>query len=180
MARRDIPMNEIMETIYQWHEGRKIKQISVSLGIDRKTVRKYLGLLNDLSIRRGNPLPEEQDLIGSLKDLMALVGSQLSGARYRTCWSLPGRHKALVRRPSYDRQAGVAAFKRELPDKRRLYDRQAVSTKGVSPNLPARDRPHRDASRRRGPGRLRIRRPHVRPNDAEEAQGMGLHHDPLL
>lgn len=64
-------MNEIMETIYQWHEGRKIKQISVSLGIDRKTVRKYLGLLNDLSIRRGNPLPEEQDLIGSLKDLMA-------------------------------------------------------------------------------------------------------------
>ena len=28
-------MNEIMETIYQWHEGRKIKQISVSLGIDR-------------------------------------------------------------------------------------------------------------------------------------------------
>jgi transposase len=71
MARRDIPMNEIMETIYQWHEGRKIKQISASLGIDRKTVRKYLGLLNELSIRRGNPLPEEQDLIGSLKDLMA-------------------------------------------------------------------------------------------------------------
>ncbi len=64
-------MNEIMETIYQWHEGRKIKQISVSLGIDRKTVRKYLGFLNELSISRGNPLPEEQDLIASLKDLMA-------------------------------------------------------------------------------------------------------------
>ncbi|MDD4197461.1 MAG: IS21 family transposase [Syntrophorhabdaceae bacterium] len=71
MARRDIPMNEVMETIYQWHEGRKIKQISTSLGIDRKTVRKYLGLLNELTIGRGDPLPDEQELIGRVKEIMA-------------------------------------------------------------------------------------------------------------
>ncbi len=71
MARRDIPMNEVMETIYQWHEGRKIKQISRSLGIDRKTVRKYLGYLKELSVNRSDPLSEEQELIGKLHELMA-------------------------------------------------------------------------------------------------------------
>ena len=64
-------MNEVMETIYQWHEGRKIQQISRSLGIDRKTVRKYLGLLNELTIGRGDPLPDEQELIGRVKEIMA-------------------------------------------------------------------------------------------------------------
>ena len=70
MARRDIPMNEVVETIYQWHQGRKIQQISKSLGLDRKTVRKYLGRVHELSIERGKPLPDEQELIGKLKDLM--------------------------------------------------------------------------------------------------------------
>ena len=42
MARRDIPMNEVVETIYQWHQGRNIQQISKSLGLDRKTVRKSI------------------------------------------------------------------------------------------------------------------------------------------
>ncbi len=26
MARRDIPMNEVVETIYQWHKGMRIQQ----------------------------------------------------------------------------------------------------------------------------------------------------------
>jgi hypothetical protein len=38
---------EVMETIYRWHEGRKIRQISRSPGIDRKTVRKYPGVANE-------------------------------------------------------------------------------------------------------------------------------------
>lgn len=63
-------MNEVVETIYQWHQGRKIQQISKSLGLDRKTVRKYLGKANELSIDRGKPLPDEQELIRNLKDLM--------------------------------------------------------------------------------------------------------------
>jgi hypothetical protein len=70
MARRDIPMNEVVETIYQWHQGRKIQQISKSLGLDRKTVRKYLGMVEELSIDRERPLPDEQELIRKLRDLM--------------------------------------------------------------------------------------------------------------
>ena len=71
MARREIPMNEILETIYQWHTGRKIQQISKSLDLDRKTVRKYLGLMNQLCITREGPLPEESELIKLLKELIA-------------------------------------------------------------------------------------------------------------
>ena len=40
MARRDIPMNEVVETIYQWHKKMKVQHMSQSLGLDRKT-RKY-------------------------------------------------------------------------------------------------------------------------------------------
>jgi transposase len=64
-------MNEVVETIYQWHQGRKIQQISTSLGLDRKTVRKYLGRAQELSLERNQPLPDEQELIGRLKTLMA-------------------------------------------------------------------------------------------------------------
>ena len=63
-------MNEVVETIYQWHQGRKIQQISKSLGLDRKTVRKYLGMVEELSIDRERPLPDEQELIRKLRDLM--------------------------------------------------------------------------------------------------------------
>jgi len=59
MARRDIPMNEVMEVLYQWHKGRKIAQISQSLGVDRKTVRKYLGAIKSLGITREKQLPDE-------------------------------------------------------------------------------------------------------------------------
>ena len=44
MARREIMMDELVETIYQWHNGRNISQIKRSLGLDRKTIRKYLDL----------------------------------------------------------------------------------------------------------------------------------------
>lgn len=44
MARNYIPMNELAETTYRWHKGMKLQQISRSLSIDRKAVRKYAGM----------------------------------------------------------------------------------------------------------------------------------------
>ena len=60
-------MNEVVETIYQWHKGMKIQHISQSLGLDRKTVRKYLGMARSLGIGQGGPLPDEQELVSRLK-----------------------------------------------------------------------------------------------------------------
>ena len=44
MARREIRMEELVETIYQWHNGRNVSQIKRSLGLARKTIRKYIEL----------------------------------------------------------------------------------------------------------------------------------------
>ena len=63
-------MNEVVETIYQWHKGMKIQNISRSLGLDRKTVRKYVRIAGTLGISQGGPTPDEQELVGKLKGLL--------------------------------------------------------------------------------------------------------------
>lgn len=44
MARKEIVVEELVEVIYQWHRGSGISQIKRSLGLDRKTIRKYIDL----------------------------------------------------------------------------------------------------------------------------------------
>ena len=44
MARRQVSMNEIVEMVYQWHQGRSIQGIERSFGTDRNTIRKYVRL----------------------------------------------------------------------------------------------------------------------------------------
>lgn len=60
-------MNEVVETIYQWHKRTKIQHISLSLGLDRKTVRKYVGMARSLGITLEGPLPDEHELAARLK-----------------------------------------------------------------------------------------------------------------
>ena len=88
MARRDIPMNEVAETCYQWHKGMRIQHISQSLGLDRKTVRKYVAMARSLGIAQGGPLPDEQELVCKLNGLRTCRRSSrrrpsISAARHR-------------------------------------------------------------------------------------------------
>ena len=76
-------MNEVVETIYQWHTGMKIHHISLSLGLDRKTVRKYLGMAQSLGVTREGPLPDEEILAGRLKNLLTEKGA---------CYDKPAIH----------------------------------------------------------------------------------------
>jgi len=69
MARREVTMNEIVEVVYQWHQGAGVKAISRSLGFDRKTVRKYIGLAQLAGITRSSPFPEETALVSSFKEM---------------------------------------------------------------------------------------------------------------
>lgn len=69
MARREIHMNEVMEILYQWHQGTGIKGIQKSLGYDRKTVRRYVRAGLKVGLTRAEPFPNEQELIGKLKEL---------------------------------------------------------------------------------------------------------------
>ena len=42
MARRTFDVVDVTEILAHWHAGRSKSQIAESLGLDRKTVRKYL------------------------------------------------------------------------------------------------------------------------------------------
>ena len=68
MARREVTMNEIVEVVYQWHQGAGVKGISRSLGLDRKTVRKYVRLAQVAGIARSIPFPEETALLSILRE----------------------------------------------------------------------------------------------------------------
>lgn len=100
MARRDIPMNEVVETIYQWHKGVKIQHISQSLGLDRKTVRKYLRIAASLGITRNGPAPDEQELVGKLKGLLRIQASSFE----TPALDLVARHKNEIEKLLEDRE----------------------------------------------------------------------------
>jgi len=70
MARRVIHMNEVMEILYQWHQGASIKRVTRSLGYDRKTVRRYLRAAQDVGLKREEPFPDEQEMLGKLKAVL--------------------------------------------------------------------------------------------------------------
>jgi len=60
-------MNEIVEMIFQWHQGAGFKQIERSLGFDRNTVRKYIRLAQVAGVARGTPFPSEEELAQKLQ-----------------------------------------------------------------------------------------------------------------
>ena len=60
-------MNEIVEIIYQWHQGNTIKGIKRSLEFDRKTIRKYIHMAQQPGVRRQERFPDEQKLIKGLR-----------------------------------------------------------------------------------------------------------------
>lgn len=69
MARRKIHMNEYLELIYQWHKGKTEREIRDSLGLARKTIRKYIQGLKESGIRRDQSLPPRDQLV----QLVALI-----------------------------------------------------------------------------------------------------------
>jgi transposase len=66
-------MNEVVEIIYQWHQGVGIKTRGRSLGFDRKTIRKYLRLAQEAGAARGEPSPREADLVQRLQNIKNTV-----------------------------------------------------------------------------------------------------------
>jgi transposase len=59
MARKEIRMEELIEVLYQWHKGRNISQIKRSLGLDRKTIRKYIELAEPYGFLRDDEVRDD-------------------------------------------------------------------------------------------------------------------------
>ena len=67
MARRVIAVNEILEVIYQWHKGQNNSEIAHSLGVNRKTVKKYLHMAKGIGLKREEALPEGDEILNKLR-----------------------------------------------------------------------------------------------------------------
>ena len=60
MARKEIKMEELVEVLYQWHKGQSIRSIKRSVGMDRKTIRKYIDLAESYGLSRNLEVQEYQ------------------------------------------------------------------------------------------------------------------------
>jgi len=61
MARRTFDVVDVTEIFTHWYAGRSISELSVSLGVDRKTVRKYLAPAVAAGLAPGGPAMTTQD-----------------------------------------------------------------------------------------------------------------------
>ena len=60
MGRRSWPMRDVVEVYLHWQAGSPIQTIARSLGIDRKTIRKYVQVAQAAGITPGRPLTPEE------------------------------------------------------------------------------------------------------------------------
>ena len=61
MARRTFDVIDVAEILVHWHAGRSLNEMSGSLGVDRKTLRKYIAPAVAAGITPGGPAKSEQE-----------------------------------------------------------------------------------------------------------------------
>lgn len=54
MARRTFDVVDVTEIFIHWYAGRSLNEVSASLGVDRKTIRKYLAPAVAAGLARGH------------------------------------------------------------------------------------------------------------------------------
>ena len=118
-------MIDVTEILVHWHAGRSLNEMSQSLGVDRKTIRKYVAPAAAAGIVPGGPAKSE----GEWQDLVREWFPELSDARLRqVTWPaiaehhdyITGQLKARVRmstihqrlRDEHGLAASVASFRR--------------------------------------------------------------------
>jgi hypothetical protein len=61
VARRTFEVIDIVEILIHWYAGRSQHELSASLGVDRKTLRKYIGPARAAGFAPGGPPMGEDD-----------------------------------------------------------------------------------------------------------------------
>ena len=79
MARRTFDVVDVTEIFTHWYAGRSISELSVSLGVDRKTIRKYLAPAVAAGLAPGGPAMAQQEWT----ELVACWFPQLADGRLR-------------------------------------------------------------------------------------------------
>jgi transposase len=125
MARRTFDVIDVAELLVHWHAGRSLSEMSGSLGVDRKTIRKYIAPAVAAGIAPGGPARSEEEWHGLVREWFP----ELSDTRLRqVTWPaiaehheyIAGQLKAGVRmstvhqrlRDEHGLAASVASFRR--------------------------------------------------------------------
>ena len=93
MARRTFDVIDVTEILVHWHAGRSLNEMSDSLGVDRKTIRKYVAPAVAAGIAPGGPAKSE----GEWQDLVREWFPGLSDSRLRqVTWPAIGEHHEYI------------------------------------------------------------------------------------
>jgi transposase len=132
MARRTFDVVDVTEIFIHWYAGRSISEVSVSLGVDRKTIRKYLAPAVAAGLAPGGPAMSQQDWAS----LVMRWFPHLADTRLRqTTWPEIARHHEYI---TAMLKAGVtqATIHQRLRDEHGLTASVASLKRYVAANLP--------------------------------------------
>ncbi len=93
MARRTFDVIDVTEILMHWHAGRSKNEMAASLGVDRKTLRKYIAPAEAAGIRPGGVPKSEQEWAELVRDWFP----QLADTRLRqVTWPAIGEHHEYI------------------------------------------------------------------------------------
>ena len=155
MARRTFDVVDVTEIFIHWYAGRSLSEVSVSLGVDRKTIRKYLAPAVAAGMAPGGPAMSQQDWAA----LVMRWFPHLADTRLRqVTWPEIGVHHEYI---TEQLKAGVskATIHQRLRDGHGLTASVASLKRYVAANLPEEVRRDRVVcyATRRTPRRVRRR-----------------------
>jgi transposase len=132
MARRTFDVVDVTEILIHWYAGRSINEVSASLGVDRKTIRKYLAPAVAAGLRPGGPVMAQADWAALVMGWFpGLVDTRLR----QTTWpEIAGHHEFITDML----KAGVtqATIHQRLRDGHGLQASVASLKRYVAANLP--------------------------------------------
>ena len=125
-------MIDVTEILVHWHAGRSLNEMSQSLGVDRKTIRKYVAPAAAAGIAPGSPAKTEQEWA----DLVREWFPELSDARLRqVTWPAIAEHRDYITEQLKAR-VRMSTIHQRLRDERGLAASVASFRRYVSANLP--------------------------------------------
>jgi len=132
MARRTFDVIDVTEILVHWHAGRSLNEMSGSLGVDRKTIRKYVAPAVAAGIAPGGPAKSE----GEWQDLVREWFPELADTRLRqVTWPAIGEHHEYI---AEQLKAGVrmSTIHQRLRDERGLAASVASVRRYVAASIP--------------------------------------------
>jgi hypothetical protein len=132
MARRTFDVIGVAEILVHWHAGRSLNEMSQSLGVDRKTQRRYVAPAVAAGIAPGGPAKSEQEW----HELVREWFPELADTRLRqVTWPAIAEHRDYI---AAQLKAGVrmSTIHQRLRDERALAAGVASFRRYVSANVP--------------------------------------------